>query len=204
MQLTVKVKLAPTDRQHVALLATMERFNEACNAIAGIAFERQCASKVELQKIVYADVRATFKLSSQMTIRAIAKVVEAFKRDKKIQPVFKPRGAMVYDQRILSWKALDSVSILTLGGREIMPYIIGAYQEARLDRIRGQADLILVDGTFYLCVVVDVPVAPQIDPEGFLGIDLGIKNIAVDSDGEVFSGAHLSNLRRRNATMQHE
>lgn len=202
MKLTVKVKLLPDERQHTAILETVERFNEACNDIAQTAFDEQCASKVVLQKIVYADIRSTFGLSSQMTIRAIAKVVEAFKRDKTIQPKFKTHGAMVYDQRILSWKTLDRVSILTLGGRELVPYIVGAYQEARPDRIRGQADLILVDGRFYLCVIVDVDEAPQVESSGFLGVDLGIKNIAADSDGETFSGAHLANLRRRNATIR--
>ena len=114
----------------------------------------------------------------ETTIRAIAKVTEVYKRDKDIQPTFRPRGAIVYDQRILSWKGADRVSILTLDGRAIVPWIAGAYQRARLDRVRGQADLIHRDGAFYLLVVVEVGDVPPDDPGGFLGVDLGIANIA--------------------------
>ncbi|MER3401906.1 MAG: hypothetical protein C4337_01040, partial [Armatimonadota bacterium] len=36
MNLTLMVKLMPTEEQHTALLETMERFNAACNAIAEV------------------------------------------------------------------------------------------------------------------------------------------------------------------------
>jgi hypothetical protein len=35
---------------------------------------------------------------------------------------------------------------------------------------------------FYLDVIVDAPEKPEYDPLGALGVDLGIENIAVDSD----------------------
>ena len=149
------VKLDTSEEQHKALLETMYRFNEACNYIANTAFEMKTANKIELQKVIYYDVRDKFKLSAQLTIRAIAKVSEAYKRDRTIKPGFRPEGAIVYDQRILSWRKLEAVSILTNSGRQIIPIRIGDYQKVRLDRIRGQADLILRDGIFYLAVVVE-------------------------------------------------
>ena len=84
MKQTVLLKLAPTPDQHAALLRTLETFNAVCNAIAEVAFAERSAIKIELQKIVYYDIRQRFGLSSQMTIRAIAKVAEAYKRDKSI------------------------------------------------------------------------------------------------------------------------
>ena len=101
MKQTLLVKLAPTPEQHAALLRTLEAFNAACNAIAVVAFAERCANKIDLQKLVYYDIRERFGLSSQMTIRAISKVSEAYKRDKTNQPQFRPHGAMVYDERIL-------------------------------------------------------------------------------------------------------
>jgi len=103
MYLTLKIKLAPDQQQHQALLKTMHTFNKACNDIAETVFKHQCANKINLQKLVYYDIRERYGLSAQMTIRAIAKVVEAYKCDKRIKPVFKLSGAMIYDQRILSW-----------------------------------------------------------------------------------------------------
>jgi len=66
-----------------------------------------------------------------------------------------------------------------------------------MDRIRGQVDLILVNGVFYLCVVVEASEESPYDPVGVLGVDLGIKNLAVDSDGEVHSGEQINQTRDR-------
>src|SRR4051794_18078029 len=116
MNVVLHLKLLPSSKQKAALLATMERFNAACGALASVAFEHRCANKVELQKLAYADVRRDFGLSAQMTIRAIANVCEVYKWGKRIKPSFGPHEAIVYDQRILSWKGLDRVSILTIEG----------------------------------------------------------------------------------------
>lgn len=202
MNLTMQVKLLPSPEQVSALLATMQRFNAACDALAIVAFKHRCANKVELQKLSYADIRRDFSLSAQMTIRAIAKVCEVYKRDKSIQPKFRPQGAIVYDQRILSWKGSDRVSILTLVGREIMPWVTGAYQQARMARVRGQADLVYRGGKFFLFVIVDVGDVPPGDPAEYLGIDLGHRNIAADSDGDTFCGAMNSSLRSRHARLR--
>jgi putative transposase len=197
MKLTMQLKLLPTTEQADALLRTMERFNSACDALAAVAFANRCANKVELQKLAYHYIRRDFGLGAQMTVRAIAKVVEVYKRDKDIQPTFRPQGAIVYDERILSWKGSDRVSIQSNDGRQIMPWVCRAYQRAQLDRVRGQADLICRDGMFFLYVTIDVGDVPEGDPTEYLGVDLGIKNIAVDSDGETYSGAHVRSLRER-------
>jgi len=198
----MQLKLLPTTEQADALLRTMERFNAACDALAVVAFANRCANKVELQKLAYNDIRRDFGLGAQMTVRAIAKVVEVYKRDKDIQPTFRPHGAIVYDQRILSWKGSDRVSILTNDGRQIMPWVCGAYQHAQLDRVRGQADLIYRDGKFFLYVTIDVGDVPEGNPVEYLGVDLGRRNIAADNDGETFCGAHNASLRRRHARLR--
>src|SRR5579859_5630442 len=114
MKQTLLIKLAPTPDQHAALLRTLEAFNAACNAVAEVAFAHHLANKIELQKLVYYDIRQQFGLSSQMAIRAISKVAEAYKRDKRSKPSFRPHGAMVYDERIANFPTVDRVSLLTL------------------------------------------------------------------------------------------
>lgn len=195
MFLTRKVKLAPDPEQYQALLDTMRTFNKACNDIAETAFEYKCSNKINLQKLVYYDIRERYGLSAQMTIRTIAKVVEVYKRDKNMKPQFKPDGAIVYDQRILSWKNHDLVSILTLQGRIKIPVMLGEYNKTRMEGVRGQADLVLVNDTFYLYVTVEVPESDPIEPKGVLGVDLGIVNIAVDSENTVHSGEQLNQHR---------
>jgi putative transposase len=210
MKQTMLLKLAPMPEQHAALLRTLEAFNAACNAIAALAFAEHTANKIELQKLVYYDVRQQFGLSAQMTIRAIAKVAEAYKRDRKIKPSFRPHGAMTYDERILSFPRLDRVSLLTLDGRVEMPFRIGPYQAARMDRIRGQADLLYRKSTdtFFLAVTIDSPEPAPDEASEFLGVDLGIVNIATTSDGEFVNQGtgpihmHVNTARARYAQMR--
>ncbi len=180
----------------------MERVNAACNWLAAKAFELRTANKIRLHQRYYREMREQFGLSAQMVVRAIAKVCEAYRRDRRILPQFQPLGAIQYDQRILSFKAADRVSLLTLTGRELIPFVAGAYQQARLEAARGQADLILRNHQWYLYITVEVPDGTPIDPEGWLGVDLGIRNIATDSDGECHSGAPVEATRQRLLTLR--
>ena len=197
MKQVIVLKLEPSQEQHQALLETLEAFNAACQYAADVAYEKRCANKIALQPLIYATLRDRFGLSAQMAIRAIAKAVEAYKRDKRVHVRFRPHGAMVYDERIMSFKGLTHVSLLTLAGRQRIALRYGAYQAARLDRAQGQADLVYRDGTFFLFVTIDLPTPPPSDPGDVLGVDLGIVNVAVDSDGEIHTGEAVRHCRRR-------
>jgi IS605 OrfB family transposase len=208
MKQTLMAKLATTPEQHEMLLQTMERFNEACNYISQLAFENHTSSQVKLHHLAYRYLREHYDLSAQMAVRVVGKVVEQYRRDKSRLHVFKPHSAMVYDQRILSFKGLDKVSALTLKGRQIIPVRIGSYQEVRMNRIVRQTDLILRNNIFYLAITVDAPEATPNDPTGVIGVDLGIINLAVDSDGEFYSGEAIDKVRERidkaKASLQHK
>jgi putative transposase len=198
MKQTMLLKLVPSPEQHKALLETMHAFNDACNAIAEVAYAEQLANKFKLQKLVYADIRKNFALSSQMAIRVISKTTEVYKRDKSIKPTFRREGAITYDERLMAFKGLSEVSLLTTPGRILVPFRIGGYQQSRLDQIKGQADLLYRNGIFFLAVTLDVPVPDPNAPEGgTLGVDLGIVNLATDSTGETFSGEAVEKNRAR-------
>ncbi len=197
------LKLAPTEEQAHALLETMHAFNAACDYVAEQAYDAQVANKFELQKMTYGQLRTTYHLPAQLAIRAIGKASDSYKRDKSIKPTFRPEGAIVYDERVMSFKGLAHVSLLTLVGRVLVPFRVGGYQETRLDRIKGQADLIYRKGTFYLAVTLEVP-EPEVNmPEGgTLGVDLGIVNLATDSEGESFSGERIEKARAHYASLR--
>lgn len=203
MLLTVRVKLLPTQEQHDQLLQTMERFNEACNYISEVAWANKTFGKIGLQKLLYYDVRDRYGLSAQMVVRAVGKVTESYKIDRKCLHTFRPRGAMVYDQRILTVKGPDRVSILTLGGRELIPMVYGEFRTLDKERLKGQADLVYIKGTFYLMLVIDLPEEDLIEnPDGTLGIDMGIVNLATTSDGDIFSGEKCESVRKRYSALK--
>jgi putative transposase len=202
MKQTMLLKLAPTEEQQHALLETMHAFNEAANYVASIAFAEKTADKFSLQKLVYGELRTTYKLAAQLAIRCISKASEAYKRDKSIQPTFRPEGAIVYDERVMSFKGLTHVSLLTLSGRVLVPFLIGSYQEARMGAIKGQADLLYRNGTFYLAVTLEVPTPTPDEVTDTLGVDLGIVNLATDSTGETFSGEAVEKNRKRHHALR--
>jgi IS605 OrfB family transposase len=197
MKLTLQLRLLPTPDQKATLLATMERFNRAASLAAEVGFEAGVFSQPSIHHRCYAEIRERFGLSAQMAVRAIGKAVEAFRRDKTKCPAFRPRGAVTYDDRILSFKGLDRVSLWTLAGRLVLPLVYGAYQGQRFDRIKGQVDLVYRKGEFFLYATVDLPEDAPIEVQDFLGVDLGIVNLATDSDGNTYSGEAVEKVRRR-------
>src|SRR5712692_8384975 len=62
MELTLQLKLLPTEDQATALRATMTRFNEACTWLAQQAFAHHCANKLTLQRLYYHELRSRFGL----------------------------------------------------------------------------------------------------------------------------------------------
>ena len=88
---SLMIRLQTAEHEKVILLDIMKHYNAAANYISQKAYEMNLANKYELQKLFYKDIRQRFNLSAQFAIRVISKVVEAYKRDKTIKPVFKKR-----------------------------------------------------------------------------------------------------------------
>ncbi|MGB2608264.1 MAG: transposase [Isosphaeraceae bacterium] len=198
MKLTVQIQLLPDVEQSRTLRAIVERFNEACNWIAAECFARKEANQFKVRNFAYKEVRERFGLSSQVAQLAIKAVCAAYKRDKCIKPKFRKHAAIAYDQRIMSFKGIDRVSLLTLDGRVLIPIIMGKYQAERFTHAKGQADLVLRhDGKWFLLVTVDVPETAPIPATDFMGVDFGVVNIATTEDNDKFSGEKIDATRRR-------
>lgn len=190
------VKLLPSESQSEALEATLRRVNEACDYVSGVAWESRTFGKYALQKKTYHDVKERFSLTAQVVVRLLAKVADSYRLDKKTKRKFKPLGAIAYDDRIVSWKP-ETVSIWTVEKRQIIPFVCDERTRALLDSRKGESDLVYREGKWYLLATVEVEEPPPSTPEDWLGVDLGVKNIAADSAGETYSGGELRGLRHR-------
>ncbi len=201
--MTTQVKLQLTDTQASSLVSTLKIANTACNYISSIAWNTRTFGKFQLQKLVYREVRDRFPLTAQMVIRCIAKVTDAYKLDRNTKRTFKSLGSIAYDARILSWKLEQhKVSIWTVDGRQKI--IFACYPRAfeLLSGRRGESDLCLIDDKFYLLTSCEVVDPIPTDVTDFLGIDMGIKNIASDSDGNQYAGGQINGLRYRHARLR--
>ena len=203
MKVIAQLKLQPTDEQHDALLETLERANAACNYISERAWEEKTFQKFDLHKLTYYPAKQQFQLSAQVIIRCIAKVSDAYKLDKKTKREFRPKGSISYDDRILRYSE-NTVSIWTTRGRKTIPFQYGENQRRLLDTRQGESDLIYRNGAFYLHAVCNLDEPPTDKPNGFLGVDLGVVNIAVDSDGEIHTAQAVEKVRVQYANLRAE
>lgn len=203
MKLIAQVKLLPTPEQADALRHTVEQANAACRFVSDIAWETKTFRQYDLHHKCYQAVREQFSLSAQVAVRAIAKVADAYKLDRKTKRTFKTTGSIAYDDRILSWRLQDqTVSIWTINGRLRIPFVCGERQLELLQTRQGESDLGLYKDMFFLSATCEVDEPKPIDVEGALGVDLGVTNIAVDSDGRVHSASHINNVRHRHRRLR--
>ncbi len=210
VRLIATSKLLVTCEQSAMLLATMVRVNEARTWLAAEAMALPVCdrkSKFALQKAFYAALRARFGLPSQMAVRALANVAACFKTAPTAQHEFRDKAAVTYDDRILAFKGTanvtpTSVTLTTLDGRLAIPIAAGGPHHGRLAGERGESDLVLRKGRWYLHTSVTLPDVPAVVLDDYLGVDLGIINLATDSDGERYCGAAVEATRQRILTLR--
>ena len=224
VKLVVQVKLLPNEATGVALRETLHACNRAANHASRRAFTTGTTAKQPLQRLVYGEVKA-MGLSAQPALHALRKTAGAYatlkanlkagnygpegsKRRKAVEfkPVrFRKDAAQPFDDRCLSWQLeARTVSIWTVHGRlrgiafECSPSQLTMLTAHR----RGESDLVLRGGNWYLHATCEVPEPELLGPVGFLGVDLGIANIAATSDGDRHAGRHLNQVRHRNRRLR--
>lgn len=198
MKLIAQVKLQPTPEQAEALRQTMLAYNDAANYISDQAWMRKTFRTYDLHHATYYAVREQFGLAAQLAIRVIKDVADAYKLDTRRKRTFRKMGSVTYDSRVLRWLLTDSqVSIWTMQGRQKMPFVCGERQHQMLETLQGEADLVYRDGEWYLHQPCNIVEDDSFDPDEWLGVDLGIVNIATTSDGVTFTGADVLGVRKR-------
>ncbi|MEV6169458.1 transposase [Streptomyces sp. NPDC051954] len=221
MKLTVQVRLLPTPIQAVALEATLHACNEAATWASEVAFEKDVKNNFVLRRLTYEAVKARWNLGAQAAQHVVKKTCDAYatlkanlkagnlgkpgsnryRRATERPIAFRAQGAQPYDDRMLSWQITERrVSIWTTAGRvKNVAFTASPEQLATLTQYRkGESDLLERDGMWFLNATCEIPEAePNTDPVDFLGLDLGIVNIATTSDGEIMAGRELNRIRAR-------
>ncbi|WP_328543137.1 transposase [Streptomyces sp. NBC_00371] len=226
MKLVVRVKLLPTPVQAAALEATLRACNEAATWAASVAFAKEARRPLELRKHTYAEIRVRWQLGAQAAQHAIKKTCDAYtslkanlrngrygrpgtKRHTRAsgKPVtFRPQAAQPYDDRMLSWQhQARTVSIWTTAGR--LKAVAFTGQDGQLEVLaghrRGESDLVCQGGKWFLIATCEITeAAPNSHPVGFLGVDLGIVNIAATSDGARHCGRRINRKREQDRRLR--
>jgi len=190
---TIVCKLKPSEEDAQKLIATLEAFRDACNYISKTAFERRVFNPVALHHMVYRETREKFKLPANLAIRARDRVAKAYKqrRDKLLKFT---KLSMDLDERLfrLIYRP-DGIyaSISTLQKRVKPALDIGDYQRKLLEGARPtHAVLVYRNKTFFLHITVEKQIP---EPEGSnpVGVDVGMKNLLVASNGFKAKGGEV-------------
>jgi putative transposase len=203
MRKTVACKLQPTAEQRAALLETLTAYAAACNAALKIANETGKQNKFALQKECYYQLKEQFGLTANYVVRASARVAQSFGK-KRPPKAFRP-ASLDLDRdliRFIAWN--ETVSIATLAGRQKIKLQLGNYQRHLLKGQKLTAGTLAYNPkqkTFHLHFVIEVE-EPTPNPQGMLGVDLGINRIATLSTSGAISGKKMNRSREKRARIR--
>ena len=200
MILVAGITLETSPEQEVLFAETATLYAEACNLASEVAFETKQFHRIDLQNNVYHRLKAV-GLGAQHACLACRQVAAAYAKGSKTTiRTFRPDGAVPMDVRTFSVRG-DVASVWTTDGRQKVTFATGEHQVRLLaEGVHEQADLVCSNGQWRLLVSVEVESPVEIESQGVLGVDLGIVNLATDSEGEVFSGRQVKKVRHRRAT----
>ncbi len=226
--ITAKLKLLPTPEQFQALRQTQLAYRDALNAVSRYAFVHGKTSNVtKLHRGMYAELRTRYHLPSQLACSVERQVSATYKglwtklkknaehrRAKITKKRFKgldwppkyssPTVQYTYE-RDYTFQCESRVSIGTLNGRISIPY---QSYDKHLALIRQGATIgdakLWYDRpkkTFYLLVslTIDLPDTTPAQLPEVVGVDVGIRYLAVTSTGTGKAAFHSGKQVRHRA-----
>jgi len=182
---------------------TMRTFNKICQQIMDYGWKQKTWNKNKLHYGTYKMLREQYpKFSSAMLQTARDQASEILKRTIKskrqlLNPIKQPYSGIRYDKRCLSIMFdKNIISINTTFGRIKLPFKLAKYYEQYKDWIYTNAQLIRrKDKNYYINIQMYQDLPPKQKECKVLGIDLGIKKIAVTSDNAFYHSNPLKNIK---------
>jgi len=196
---------------------TMRIYNQICQEIIDFGWKESSFNKTVLHNGTYKSLRLKYpKFSSAMVQTARDSAGEILKRTmkknkdldyknktrtKKIKLLAKPikqeLSSIRYDRRSLTFMFDKKIiSINTVFGRMKIPFKMAKYYNKYLDWKYSNAQLIQRrNGDYYINLQMNKDIPKKSTECKILGIDLGIKKIAVTSDNKFYKSSHLKNIK---------
>lgn len=181
---------------------TLDAYTTAFNYVCKTAWDNQEFNGVRLHHLTYNQVRQETKLKSQLAISARTKATETLasiqaikKKGKKVSCPQSKCCPIRYDDRSLTVDFKNrTINILTLDGRVRIPIFVPKHFEQYLGWKRCSGDLLQVKGKTYLHLVFEREVNEIVDNGKYVGVDRGIKKIAVVSNNTFFGGGRIKQV----------
>ena len=197
---TVKLKLEiPME----VIQPTIDAYTKAFNFVCQTGWDNSDSNGVSLHNSTYSLTRKY--LPSQLAVSARMKATEAIKaakaRLKKKQKAACPQSrqsSIRYDARSFNvWFDRGELSLLTVQGRVKIPVSVPEYFQQYLDWKRCTAELFVRKSHVFLNMAFSKDVSDVKLSGDVVGIDRGIKKIAVTSENQFFGGGKIKQVSNR-------
>jgi len=196
---TIKLKL---DIPETEFLPTVQAYTKAYNLICQQGWQDSDYNAISLHHKTYKIVREQYNLPAQLTISARTKAVENLKsvrtKRKKKQKVSCPTSKQTsirYDKNSITiWFEKERISILTIEGRKKYSIQVPKYFKQYITWNKCSADLFIRNHIVFLNIIVSTEKTNIPKKDIYVGIDRGIKKIAVTSEKQFFNGSQIKHI----------
>lgn len=207
MQRTCCIRLNPQLGDKLLLIDLMREMAFLRTFAAHLAAKARCTNRVRLQHLAYYSLRAESRAGAQMVCLAIREVTAAYKTIGKLGQIQKdqpfpelqwsPKGAVAFDARTMRLLP-HGVSLYTLQGRIVVPWVLGAHQKRimALGQLR-EAKVVCKKGRWFLHLSVQHQTAVKSQSTKTLGVDVGENVLAATCTNKILGGAFLRHRRGR-------
>jgi IS605 OrfB family transposase len=194
MNRTVKLRLGYDER----LVGTIKCYNEACNYILKKAFKAKTFNKLKVHHLTYKKIRKKFpRLQSSLVCAARDQACDMLRRERlKRLPTKKPCSGIRYNARTFTPKLEKGVvSISTIRGRLKFPVDIPVYFKRYVGWHIAGATLSYKNAQIFLHLNAKSESPFAVEPNNILGIDRGVTNPVVTSNGQFFNSREIRRVK---------
>ena len=201
MERTIKFRL----ENNKDIVNTIQEYNKACNFCLEKGFKKHTFNKNVLHKLTYKKVRKNFDLQSSLVQCARDQASDMLKREKlKKLPFKKEFSSIRFNLRTFTFnQKTQIVSISTINGRIKVPVIIQKhFLKYLVGRIKSATLGVSNNGEIFGRFICEIETPEKLEVNSVLGIDRGIINPAVTSNGKFFNSRHLRKVKGKYAWLK--
>ncbi len=200
---TIRVPVFPDIESKELLETTFEEYSKAAQTAFDYANTNNTSNRIKVHHGIYKAFRKQSSLNSQLVINAKNKamdVIRSLKAKKKKRNVkFMNKIPIRYDYRSSTvYQEKQSVSLATTGKRVNLEYFLPVCYQKYSDWEFRSFELLKKGGKYYLHFVVRKYIKASGEHSGeFIGIDRGIRHVAVTSQNQFYNGSRLREIKNR-------
>lgn len=203
MILARKLKLIVNQDQHEVLMETLDQYRNCVDRVFVYGFSNRLTNGQALHAGTYAKLRAEYhNLPSALVCAARVKATEALKAIKSKtkgkwdtkQPKSGKRPAIRYNKTCCA-VGKEIFALTTTQGRIKVGIVNNPFVKEDVKKFSSTCEVSYRNGNWYLTVFVESEYKDSLPTKDILGVDRGVKNIAVCSNNQFFNSKHLKNVK---------